>query len=335
MTTTTTTRPHDTYQHDAFFYRGDDEFVATTAPFVKEGVAQGQPVMVAVTNPRLAMLRSALGATADDVRLVDMTELGHNPARIIPGWRSFVDEHAGSGRPLRGVGEPIWAGRRGPEIDESQFHEALLNLVIEPDTPLWLRCPYDLDALDVGIVEESMRSHPTIVRSDSYRGSPTYGGVHHARDMFSSTLAGPETPVDERSFQAETLGAARRWVAALATLTGIGVERVADLTLAIGEVAANSVRYGGGGGSIRVWRSGDALVCEVTDRGHLEDPLVGRLRPTAAQAGGRGVWLANQLCDLVQIRSNRRGTTVRVHTWIREPLEDPGVGQDAACSVPA
>jgi anti-sigma regulatory factor (Ser/Thr protein kinase) len=275
--------------------------------------------MVAVTNPRLAKLRAALGTRADDVCFVDMTELGHNPARIIPGWRSFIDEHAGSGRPLRGVGEPIWAGRRRPEIIESQFHEALLNLVIEPDTPLWLRCPYDLNALDAGIVEESMRSHPTIVGSDSYRGSPTYGGMTHARDMFTGTLARPSTPSDERSFRAETLGDTRRWVAALATLTGIDRERVADLTLAVGEVAANSVRYGGGGGSVRVWRSPDALVCEVTDRGHLEDPLVGRLRPAATRGGGRGVWLANQLCDLVQIRSNRRGTTVRIHTWMRPP----------------
>jgi anti-sigma regulatory factor (Ser/Thr protein kinase) len=331
MTITTTTRPHDTYRHEAFFYRGDADFVATTAPFVKDGVAQGQPVMVAVATPRLSLLQSALGATADEVCFVDMTELGHNPARIIPGWRSFIDEHAGTGRPMRGVGEPIWAGRRRPEILESQFHEALLNLVIEPDTPLWLRCPYDLTALDDGIVEESMRSHPTIVGSDSYRGSPTYGGMHHARDMFSGTLAGPETPADERSFRAETLGATRRWVAALATLSGIDLERVADLTLAVGEVAANSVRYGGGGGSIRVWRSGDALVCEVSDRGHLEDVLVGRLPPSVTQVGGRGVWLANQLCDLVQLRSNRRGTTVRIYTWTRKPLEVAPVGNDEAC----
>jgi hypothetical protein len=29
--------------------------------------------------------------------------------------------------------------------------------------------------------------------------------------------------------------------------------------------------------------------------------------------GGRGVWLANQLCDLVQIRSAPRSTQVRLH----------------------
>ena len=332
MATATTTRPHDTYRHEAFFYRGDDDFVASTVPFVREGVDRGQPVMVAVADPRLSRLRSALGACADEVTFVDMTELGHNPARIIPGWRTFIDDNAGAGRPLRGVGEPIWAGRRRPEITESQFHEALLNLVIEPDTPLWLRCPYDLDALDTGIVEESMRSHPTIVGAGSYRGSPTYGGIHHACDMFHGALAGPGTTTDERTFRMEDLGAMRRWVARLAAVTGIDPERAADLTLAVSEVAANSVRYGGGGGAIRVWQSSDALVCEVTDRGRLEDPLVGRLRPPLAQAGGRGVWLANQLCDLVQIRSNRRGTTVRIHTWTQAP-PDQGAAPEVGCSA--
>jgi anti-sigma regulatory factor (Ser/Thr protein kinase) len=110
-------------------------------------------------------------------------------------------------------------------------------------------------------------------------------------------------------------------------VTGIDLERASDLTLAVSEVAANSVRYGGGGGAIRVWQSSDALVCEVTDRGRLEDPLVGRLRPPLAQAGGRGVWLANQLCDLVQIRSNRQGTTVRIHTWTKAP-PDQGAARE-------
>ena len=54
------------------------------------------------------------------------------------------------------------------------------------------------------------------------------------------------------------------------------------------------------------------LVCSVRDRGRIEDPLVGRERPRAEQASGRGLWIANQLCDLVQIRSGELGTEVRM-----------------------
>jgi hypothetical protein len=45
----------------------------------------------------------------------------------------------------------------------------------------------------------------------------------------------------------------------------------------------------------------------------MGEPLVGRVRPTPDAQSGRGVWIANQLCDLVQIRSGRSGTVVRVH----------------------
>jgi anti-sigma regulatory factor (Ser/Thr protein kinase) len=34
--------------------------------------------------------------------------------------------------------------------------------------------------------------------------------------------------------------------------------------------------------------------------------------PEPGQLGGRGLWLANQLCDLVQIRCSPAGATVRL-----------------------
>ena len=81
-------------------------------PFIRDGLAREEPVMVAVAQPRLRALQSALGPDADTVRFADMADLGANPARIIPAWREFTQQHAGPGRPVRGIGEPIWAGRR-------------------------------------------------------------------------------------------------------------------------------------------------------------------------------------------------------------------------------
>jgi anti-sigma regulatory factor (Ser/Thr protein kinase) len=72
------------------------------------------------------------------------------------------------------------------------------------------------------------------------------------------------------------------------------------------------VRHAGGRGTLRVWREPDALVCEVRDHGHFDSPLVGRERPEPLLLEGRGLWLVNQVCDLVQIRSSADGTVVRV-----------------------
>jgi anti-sigma regulatory factor (Ser/Thr protein kinase) len=78
-------------------------------------------------------------------------------------------------------------------------------------------------------------------------------------------------------------------------------------------VATNSLRHGGGSGVLRIWEKGSSLVCEVSDAGRIEDPLVGRGKPSGDLGSGFGLWLANQLCDLVQIRTFSTGSVVRLH----------------------
>jgi anti-sigma regulatory factor (Ser/Thr protein kinase) len=82
---------------------------------------------------------------------------------------------------------------------------------------------------------------------------------------------------------------------------------------AVNEVATNSVRHGGGTGSLRIWQEHAALVCEIRDSGRFSDPLADRQRPSLVHSAPRGLWLANQLCDLVQIRNFADGTVIRLH----------------------
>ena len=95
---------------------------------------------------------------------------------------------------------------------------------------------------------------------------------------------------------------------------GVPVDRVADLALAVHELAANSVLHGGGHGVLRIWCESRALLCEVTDQGQVLDPLTGRHHVEPEGSSGRGLWMVNHLCDLVQLRSSDAGTVVRVHT---------------------
>ena len=68
--------PHTSYRHEAFHYAGEDAFLRGTVPFVQDGVAAGQPVMVALVPDRLELLRRAVGEQcAREVRWVDMYEL--------------------------------------------------------------------------------------------------------------------------------------------------------------------------------------------------------------------------------------------------------------------
>lgn len=117
----------------------------------------------------------------------------------------------------------------------------------------------------------------------------------------------------ELEFTSGTLAELRQVVSAWATAQALETERVEELVLAVNELATNSVRHGGGKGTLLLWREDDTLLCEVRDRGKIQDPLLGRTRPRPEAQSGRGLWLVNQLCDLVQIRSADTGSVVRVH----------------------
>ncbi|HEX4019486.1 MAG TPA: sensor histidine kinase [Frankiaceae bacterium] len=306
---------HDGFRHEAYLFHDLDEFLAETVPFVLDGVRAGQPVMVAITPERLAVLRSALGRSAERVLLLDMHQLGSNPGRIIPSWRAFIDDYP-EGTPVRGMGEPIWTGRRDAELVECQLHEALLNVAISPQTPLWLRCPYDASALADDLVQEAQRSHPMMVEGERYRGSTVYGGRAHVDDLMARALPAPSAVEETREFSRKNLRGVRESVGRWAAAAGLAPDRCDDLTLVIHEIATNSVRHGGGAGTLRIWREPGDLVVEICDTGQLEDALAGRWRSPDTDEGGRGLWLAQQMADLVQIRRSPQGTTVRIHAWL-------------------
>ena len=300
------------FSHEALFYADHDEFLAGTAAFVRDGLASDEPVLVVLSAPKIEALRSELGSQSERVDFADMAEVGSNPARIIPAWREFVDQHRRPGRRLRGIGEPIWAERSPAELVECQRHESLLNLAFADTPGFRLLCPYDTSALDDDTLAEARRSHPCLMTNGVKRESTEYRSLDEVAAPFAEPLPEPPTPPESRVFQAGTLAALREFVSRRAAGAGFSGQMADDLVLAVDEVATNSVLYGGGGGVLRIWPEGDQLVCEVGDRGRIGDPLVGRECPAPDQAGGYGVWLANQLCDLVQVRTFPSGTAVRL-----------------------
>jgi hypothetical protein len=66
---------------------------------------------------------------------------------------------------------------------------------------------------------------------------------------------------------------------------------------------------------LRTWRAGAEVVCQVDDGGTITDPLAGRRR-AVRDADGQGLWVVNQVCDLVQLWSVPGRTTVRMHMRI-------------------
>jgi anti-sigma regulatory factor (Ser/Thr protein kinase) len=301
----------DAFRHEALLYSGADGFIEGTLPFLRDGARGDDAMLVVVDTAKIERLREELGADADAVTFADMAAVGSNPARIIPAWRAFVDAHPD--RRLRGIGEPIWAQRSAAELVECQRHEALLNLAFANAAGFTLLCPYDVDALSPAVIEKAQHSHPVLVSGDAQRASASYLDVEAIAAPFAEPLPDPPQDAHALAFDAGTLGAVRHVVAARAAAAGLREPRAGDLVLAVNEAATNSVMHGGGQGVLRTWSEPDAMICEVSDGGAIVEPLAGREQPSDGNLGGHGLWLCNQLCDLVQIRSFADGGVVRLH----------------------
>ena len=269
---------------------------ARLVPFVRDGVEAGEPILVLVREPKIAMLRDALGDEARGVVFADMAKVGRNPGRIIAEWREFVRERA-NGTPLHGVDEVLYADRTPDERVEVHGQEALLNVALA-GSPLWLVCPYDTAELPASDIEIAIENHHV---------AATVPG-----EWFGRALS-PSPDVACVEFDLSSLHLVRVLVDEGAHAFGLDRRRREECVLAVSEIATNSLVHGGGRGKFRCWVDDQRFVCEVIDTGHIDEPLVGRVRPIPGQVGGHGLWLANQLADLVQIRSNDRGTVVRVH----------------------
>jgi anti-sigma regulatory factor (Ser/Thr protein kinase) len=305
-------RPGPPFRHEALLYAGEREFLAGVLPFIRAALEARAPILVAVSAAKIDLLRAELDGDHGEVLFADMGELGVNPARIIPAWRDFVGAHSTSPSTW-GIGEPIWAGRSPAELVEAQRHESLLNLAFADTAGFRLLCPYDTNALDPAVIEEARRSHAVVVEDGVGRDSVACRSLEEIAAPFAEPLPEPPGRLYEFTFQAHTLHALRRFVTRHAASAGMSAELAQQLVLAVNEVASNSVLHAGGWGVLRAWREGDALVCEIRDGGRIENPLVGRERARPGQVGGLGLWLANHLCELVQIRSLATGNVVRLH----------------------
>jgi anti-sigma regulatory factor (Ser/Thr protein kinase) len=297
------------FHHEAVFYSEPGEYLAGTLPDIREALDGGGSVLAAVGDDKRELLGDALGGYAERVRFIDMERLGRNPACIIPACREFVSD---ADAPLLGIGEPVWPGRSDAELVECRRHESLLNLAFAGTSDWRLLCPYDADALDAPVLADARRNHPHVFESGACQVSDDFTETATVL-AWDGVLPEPENTPVTLPFTGEDLLLVRASVTERARHAGFDDERMADLVLAVNELVTNTIRHTGGRGVLRMWLDYRTLLVEVIDDGHIEDPLAGRERPPDADGGGRGLWIVNHLCDLVQLRSSRAGSVVRLH----------------------
>ncbi len=293
--------------HIALLYRGDREYLDTVVPFIREGLEKGEPVMVAVPTRKLALIRAALGDDAGRVWLADMTEIGRNPARTFP-YLSELDDTAGW---ARFVAEPIWPERAPEAYPACVQNEALFNEAFA-DRRLMTLCPYDAVGLDEAVLADARATHPKIWQDETVSDSADFAHWDAVRRYNEPLPADPQA-VTYTLHSVADLAAARTLAAHVAQSAGLSAGRIGDLQLIVTELATNSLEYTAGDCTLALWQRDASLVCQVSDRGRLDDPLAGRRFPERRTSGGRGLFLVNALADLVRTHTSAEGTTIRVY----------------------
>ncbi len=294
-------------RHIALLYRDPSEYTSGVDEFVKAGLAEQEPVFVAVPRAQLSLLTQP---TEDSlVSLADMEELGRNPARIIAALRVFADQHAG--RRVRYLGESLWLGRSRAERSETARYEALLNRAFA-DADVTMMCLYNAATLPRAAITSARTTHPLLLTDGRQRASRRYAGSDAPSACLTKQLSAPPARAQALAYH-DDLRPVRALVAAAADRARLPAERGTDLVIAASEVAANTLRHTAGGGVIRLWHTAAEVLCQIDDGGFISDPLAGYLRPACDIPGKQGLWLVNQICDLVELRTAESGTSIRLH----------------------
>jgi anti-sigma regulatory factor (Ser/Thr protein kinase) len=292
-------------RHEAAYYDGPKDYLPAVLPFIQEGLAAAEPVLAIVPPPAAELLETGLNGQGRGLTFADMGKLGRNPGRIISAVWDFIGRYPG--RNVRVLGESVWLARSTAEVRETVRHEALINMAFAA-TPVTVLCPYNVGQLSPRITAQAGRTHPVIRTSLGPQPSPEYAAGRVPRAA-ARPLSPPPAEAEELAYRRD-LRPVRALVSRHAERAGLGADRTADLVLAVGEVSANTLRHTAAGGIVRVWHNRAEVICQVNDQGWITDPLAGRRRPP--EASGLGLWVVHQVCDLVELRTGRRGTAVRM-----------------------
>lgn len=133
------------------------------------------------------------------------------------------------------------------------------------------------------------------------------------RESRADAARSPVGPVLlDRAFGRDDITVLRHEVSARLATLRLSADRRHGYLLAVNEVITNVVLHAGGHGRLVLRAEDDAVWCVVTDSGpgipggYLDDLRA----PDAFEVGGRGLWLAHQLCDEVTTATGPIGTSI-------------------------
>lgn len=314
--------------HRALVYQDARHFDEAVVAFVRDGLERDEQTLVFAVPEKLERLRSALGPAARaDVDFIDADAMYHRQGQILRAAKDHLDVATAGGRPARLVAEQALASRSAAEVAYYLRLEAASNAIFA-SYPVTVLCPYDGSTLPASVLEGCHRTHPELFDGAGTRPSQAFVDPE---SFVVESLCPVEPPADAAAFsfdRAEDLAAARSFLQARAEAASLGTTAVAELVTGANEILTNAILHGEGPRQLWVYLEEGTLVVHVRDRGRgFADPFAAYLPPDlrAELGGGRGMWIAHQTSDALELVTDASGTDVRLLTTLdRRPVAKGG-----------
>jgi anti-sigma regulatory factor (Ser/Thr protein kinase) len=295
--------------HEAVLYSSPADLAALLAERVGPAVAAGEPVLAVLDEANSAALRKALGRAAGGVEFQDPARVHLLPAfTVAVRWARLSRRATTADRRATVIGQHL-DGLPGTGCE----HWARLDMAVDVATeglPITVLCPYPKDGANLHAVHST---HRWLSDREGARHSTDYRPPREAVVEYPPPPPPELGPPDlEMPFTAAELSRLRHQVADDAAMAGLDGERISDIVLAVNEIVSNSIEHGPGSGVLRIWRCNPDFIAEVTDSGHMNVPFPGLSVPPPRGDRGRGLWLASELSDVLQVWSGDGGTIVRL-----------------------
>ena len=303
------------YVHDALLYDSPGQLAEVAAPFLLDGLVDGDAAVIATSAGTADLLRDAVG-NHPDVHVLEREDVyrARTPAAITT-FRRLAERRASEGaRRVRVVGE-VDFGPTERDWLEWQRYEAVVNAALA-GWPLWGLCVFDTQRLPEPLLASALQTHSALATARGREENP------HFTDPadYLRALPVPDEPLEAtvprlHASHVADFAALRH---ALATeLAGVPADGdlLQDFLLAVDEMTSNALRHGGRPIDLRLWIGTDRIVCTIGDRGTgWDDPFAGYgpAHGDDLSRGGMGLWLARQLCDHVDITTGPDGALVRL-----------------------
>lgn len=308
--TGTSAHPAARLEHAVGYHSSRTHLLGQLVPLARAAADRGEPVALAVAPDTEDALRAELGSDVVLHTLTPPADVGSGQTVALQRGRELRELTCGAG-PVTALSEHR-SELDGPDGGFWTELDAAVNVALA-ELPVRMTCFYPEMPLHLCVLDGARENHPLVLAGGELR----HNARHRApREVLAEHPVGaplllgvPDVTVVFRSWELQEV---RRVVRDVAGAAGFTDDRVDDVVLAVNEVATNAVEHGGPHAELQVWATGGGLVCEVHDAGALDDPLPGMTSPHPSEPRGRGLWIARQVCDLLHVWSDHRGTHVRV-----------------------